>query len=259
MGGQKTRRLGVLTVLLLSQAPALLLMVGMAWLRHASFSPGAWMIEAAIAGLTGLIGLAALYRGMAVGVVSIVAAIAATAPVVPLAAGLVRGERPSVLQLGGVALALSGVVLLAFDRRRGAAGARVGPGVGLAVLAALAFGVFLLTLRDASLPDPIWGVMVTRASSVAALLVIALVFRSRLRPARRDMPGLIVIGTLDVSADVLYAIAATTALLSLISILASLYPAVTVVLARTILGERIARLQQVGLALAFGGVLLISV
>ncbi len=258
MGGQKARRLSVLPVLLFSQGPALILMLGLMWARQVPFSPGVWTLEAAVAGISGLIGLAALYRGMAVGVVSIVAAIAATAPIVPLAAGLLRGERPRLVQLIGAGLALTGIILLSFDRRSPITGRRLGPGVGLAMLAALAFGIFLLALRDASRPDPVWAVVVNRVSSVAVLMLVGLVFRSRLRLRPSDLPGLSLIGTLDVGADILYAIATTAALLSLIAILASLYPAVTVVLARIFLGERLGRAQQAGLALAFGGVLLIS-
>ena len=183
MGGQKTRRLGVLTVLLFSQGPALLLMLGFAFLRHSWFAAGLWIIEASIAGVTGLIGLAALYRGMVVGVVSIVAAIAATAPIVPLCAGLLRGERPGAPQLIGILLALGGVILLSFDRRQPLTEGRLRPGVGLALLAAVAFGIFLLELRDASRPDPIRGVLVTRASGVAGLVLVAFLLRSRLRPS----------------------------------------------------------------------------
>ncbi len=245
-------------MLLYSQGPALLLMIGIIALRQAPFALGPWVLEASVAGVSGLIGLAALYRGMAIGAVSIVAAIAATGPLVPFAAGLLRGERPHPLQLIGAALAIAGVVLLAFDRRHPVTGRRAGPGVGLALVAALAFGIFLLALRDASRPDPVWAVVITRASSVAALALLGLLFRSRLRVNPGELPALSLIGALDVSADILYAVASLTVLLSLVSILASLYPAVTVVLARVLLKERLAPPQRVGLALAFGGVLLIS-
>jgi len=101
-------------------------------------------------------------------------------------------------------------------------------------------------------------VVIPRASSVAALALLGLLFRSRLRVNPGELPALSLIGALDVSADILYAVASLTVLLSLVSILASLYPAVTVVLARVLLKERLAPSQRVGLALAFGGVLLIS-
>jgi len=258
MGGQKSRRLSVLSVMLGSQPAALILMLAILAVRRTPITPGLWLLLGVLAGISGLAGLAALYRAMAIGVVGIVAAIAATAPIVPVLAGLLRGERPTVWQLGGIGLALLGVTLLAFDHRQSGGRGHIGPGVGLAIFAALAFGVFLLALRDASQHDALAAVLVTRASSVVALGIAAIPFRSRIHLGRGDMPGLILIGLLDVAANIFYGIASTGVLLSLVSILASLYPVVTVLLARTLLKERLGRPQQVGLALAFGGVLLIS-
>jgi drug/metabolite transporter (DMT)-like permease len=225
--------------------------------RGTWIAPGRWIATGALAGLTGLIGLAALYRGMAVGVVSIVAAIAATAPVIPVLAGLVFGERPGALQLAGIVLALVGVALLSFDRRP-AAGRRVGPGVGLALLAALGFGAFLVALHDASKPDALWGVLATRAGSVATLVVLTLAVRHRPEVHRSDVAVLTTVGVLDISADVLYAVASTVGLLSLVSTLSSLYPVATILLARIFLGERVNRIQLGGIAVALTGVGMMS-
>jgi drug/metabolite transporter (DMT)-like permease len=211
-----------------------------------------------VAGLVGLVGLSAAYRGMAIGVVSVVSTIAATGPVVPIIVGLVLGERPSVLQFVGITVTLAGIALLAFDRRPQAGGKLV-PGVGLALLAALAFGVFLVAIRYASRPDPLWGVLAIRTGSVLALLLLGLAFRSRIKVARADVPSLFAVGVLDVSADVFFAFATTVGLLSIVSILSSLYPVATVILARIVLKERMVRLQQVGIVMALAGVLLISV
>jgi drug/metabolite transporter (DMT)-like permease len=245
-------------VLLVSQAPTLVVLTIVVAVRRTPLQPGPWIVAGLLAGLVGLGGLAALYRGMAIGVVSVVAAIAATAPIVPILVGLALGERPSVVQFAGMLLALGGIGLLAFDRRRPAASGRLVPGVGLALVAALAFGFFLVAIRYASRPDALYGVVAVRAGSVFALVVLALVFRSRLRVAAADLPALFVVGTLDVGADILFAFATTIGLLSIVSILSSLYPVVTIVLARIVLNERMARLQQAGIALAFAGVVLIS-
>jgi drug/metabolite transporter (DMT)-like permease len=220
--------------------------------------PGPWIAAGVVAGLVGLVGLSAAYRGMAIGVVSVVSTIAATGPVVPILVGLVLGERPSALQFGGIVVTLAGIALLAFDRRPQAGGKLV-PGVGLALLAALAFGVFLVAIRYASRPDPLWGVLATRTGSVLALLLLGLALRSHIRVARADVPSLFGVGVLDVSADVFFAYATTVGLLSIVSILSSLYPVATVILARIVLKERMARLQQVGIGLALIGVLLISI
>jgi drug/metabolite transporter (DMT)-like permease len=245
-------------VLLVSQAPTLVILAIVIAVHRTPITPGPWIPAGILAGLAGLAGLAALYRGMAIGVVSVVAAIAATAPIVPIAVGLALGERLSIVQFGGMVLALGGITLLAFDRREAATTRRLVPGVGLALLAALAFGFFFVAIRYASRPDAIYGVVAVRTGSVGALLVLGLVFRSRIRVAAADLPALFGVGVLDVGADTLFAFATTIGLLSIVSILSSLYPVVTVLLARVLLNERMARLQQAGIVLAFAGVALIS-
>jgi drug/metabolite transporter (DMT)-like permease len=246
-------------VLFISQPPTLVLIAAVVIVRGVPFAPGLWILAGALAGLVGLVGLAAIYRGMAVGVVSVVSTIAATGPVIPVLVGLVTGERPTWLQLTGIAMALAGIALLAFDRRPTEPGRRLIPGVGLALLAALAFGVFLVAIRYASRPDPLWGVLATRTGSVCALLLLGLAFRSRIRVPAPDLPALSAVGVLDVAADVFFAFATTIGLLSIVSILSSLYPVATVVLARIVLNERMARMQQAGIGLALAGVVLISV
>ncbi|HXM51751.1 MAG TPA: DMT family transporter [Candidatus Binatus sp.] len=259
LGGINTRRLGAFVVLFISQPPTLLLIALVVIVRGVPPQPGLWMIAGVVAGLAGLVGLSAAYRGMAIGVISVVSTIAATGPVVPILVGLVLGERPTALQYLGMAMALGGIALLAFDRRPAESGRRLLPGVGLALVAAVAFGLFLVAIRYASRPDPLWGVLATRTGSVAALLVLGVAFRSRIKVALPDLPALFAVGVLDVVADVFFAFATTLGLLSVVSILSSLYPVATLVLARIVLNERMARPQQAGIGLALAGVLLISV
>ncbi len=245
-------------MLFISQPPTLALIVAVVIVRGTPFRPGPWIVAGVFAGLIGLIGLAAIYRAMAIGVVGVVSTIAATGPVVPVLFGLGLGERPSPLQLAGMALVLGGVALLAFDRRPTQPGRRLVPGAGLALVAALAFGLFLVAIRFASRPDAVWGVLATRAGSVSALLLLGLALRSRIKFRPPDLPALFAVGALDVGADVFFAFATTIGLLSVVSILSSLYPVATVVLARIVLDERMAHLQQVGIGLALAGVVLIS-
>ena len=246
-------------MLFVSQPPTLVLITAVVIVRGVRVAPGPWIFAGVLAGLVGLVGLAAIYRGMAIGVVSVVSTIAATGPIIPVLVGLLTGERPSVLQLAGIAMALAGIALLAFDRRPSERGRRLIPGVGLALLAALAFGIFLVAIRYASRPDPLWGVLTTRAGSVAALMVLGVVLRSRVSVAAVDLPPLFAVGVLDITADVFFAFATTIGLLSIVSILSSLYPVATVLLARIVLNERMARPQQAGVGLALAGVVLISV
>ena len=257
----------------MSQPPTLVLIAAIVVVRGVRVAPGPWILYGVAAGLVGLVGLGAAYRGMAIGVVSVVSTIAATGPVIPLVVGLLLGERPKVLQFGGMAMALGGVVLLSFDRRP-AGGRRLVPGVGFALLAALAFGLFLVAIRYASRPDALYAVLATRAGSVAALLILGGIFRLRLKgphpalpgkPGRElqvslsDVPALIAVGVLDIGADVFFAFATRLGLLSIVSILSSLYPVATVLLALVVLQERMARLQQAGVVLALAGVGAISV
>jgi len=242
-----------------SQPPTLVLIAVIVIVRGVRVAPGPWIVAGIVAGLVGLVGLGAVYRGMAIGVVSVVSTIAATGPVVPLVLGLILGERPSGLQFGGMAMALGGIGLLAFDRRPVEGGRRLVPGVGLALLAALGFGLFLVAIRYASRPDALYGVLAVRTGSVGALLVLGLVFRSRVKVSPPDVPALFTVGVLDVGADVFFAFATTLGLLSVVSILSSLYPVATVLLGRIVLKERMARPQQAGLVLALAGVALISV
>lgn len=225
--------------------------------RGVSVASGPWILYGVAAGLVGLVGLGAAYRGMAIGVVSVVSTIAATGPVIPLVVGLLLGERPTFLQFGGMAMALGGIVLLSFDRRP-AGGRHLVPGVGFALLAALAFGLFLVAIRYASRPDALYAVLATRAGSVGALLILGGIFRSRIRFSSADIPALVGVGVPDIGADVFFAFATRLGLLSVVSILSSLYPVATVLLARVVLQERMARLQQAGVVLALAGVGAIS-
>ncbi|TMB70006.1 MAG: DMT family transporter, partial [Chloroflexi bacterium] len=108
IGGFKTRRLGAFAVLFVSQPPTLLLIAAIVIIRGVPIAPGPWIVAGVVAGLVGLVGLSAAYRGMAIGVVSVVSTIAATGPVVPIIVGLLLGERPSVLQFGGIVVTLAG-------------------------------------------------------------------------------------------------------------------------------------------------------
>src|SRR5262249_2805441 len=123
-------------------------------------------------------------------------------------------------------------------------------GIGYAVLAAFGFGGFFILLHEASTQDVLWAVAVQRATGFVVLGVIVAARRPPLALQRRDVPVLVLVGTLDQLANVLYAFASTLGLVSLSAVLASLYPLVTVILARVVLDERISRLQTSGVALA---------
>ena len=168
------------------------------------------------------------------------------------------GERPSAAQAAGIALAVVGVVLASRTRAAGGGHAGRAEGVGLALVAALAFGLLLVALGEASEGDPYWGTLAMRGASFALLVLTALVLRPSFALRERDLPVLLLIGVLDTAGNALFAVATTKSLLALAAVLAQLYPVVTVLLARVILGERISRGQGIGVVSAFAGVALIT-
>ena len=256
LAGGASRRVRLLTVLVVSQGAGLASIAVVVLARGESAPAARYLGYAALAGLAGAVGLAALYRGLAVGSMSVVAPISATAAIVAVVAGVVTGERPSAVQGAGIGLALAGVVLASRDA--GGGGRRVASGVGLALVAALSFGLLLVALGAASEGDALWGTLAMRTTSFSVLVATALVVRARISPGRSDLPVLVAIGLLDTAGNALFALASTESLLSVAAVLAQVYPVVTVILARIVLGERIARLQQVGVVAALAGVALIT-
>ena len=130
--------------------------------------------------------------------------------------------------------------------------------VGLAALAALGFGTFFLALDATSGREPTWTIVALRCGGVGALLIAAAVIRPSMRIEPALLPALLAIGCLDVLANSLFAVATNHGLLSLVAVAGSLYSAVTVLLARFVLGERLAPIQRAGVFAALSGVVLIA-
>jgi drug/metabolite transporter (DMT)-like permease len=258
LAGLRSRKLQVLTVLVVSQAAGLTALGALVAVRGEGPPAARYLLYAALAGIAGAVGLAALYRGLAVGSMGVVAPISATAAVIPVVAGLVTGERPSAAQGAGIGLALAGVVLASRERSSDGGGRRVAEGVGLALVAAVSFGLLLVALGAASDADASWATFAMRSTSFTLLAATAVVVRPNLSLGRDDLAVLALIGVLDAAGNALFALATTEGLLSVVAVLAQLYPVVTVILARVILGERISRPQQVGVIAAFAGVALIT-
>ena len=222
-------------------------------------SPPSWQqaLWAVTAGTVGLVGLVSFYHGLSIGPMGIVGPLSTTAALVPLAYGLARGERPSSLQLAGVALAIVGVVAASLEPLPEGRGRKLGAGVGFALVAALGFGWSLIALNKAAAGGTAWAVLIMRVCAVPTLFTIATLTRLP-RPSRSHWPLLVFVGVFDTAATLLYAAASTRGLLSVVAVLASLYPVVIVVLARIILHERIAPQQLAGVAVALTGVALVS-
>lgn len=255
-GGLTNRRAPLAAIVAWSQ------FVGLAALLPVAFVMGTGDLSrdvaqwGALAGLAGAAGVALLYHGLSVGTMSTVAPVAGVlAAGLPFAWGIATGERPSPWALVGVVLALLSIVLVsqsgderASDERRGVL---AGAGAGLA------FGcmyVLFAAAGDAGL----WPVVVARVTAVVAVALVATLGSRSLRPPVHAYVGVAATGVLDMLANALYVLAAATAMVSLAAVLASLYPAATLMLARFVLHERLTPLQLVGLGAAAAGVVLIA-
>lgn len=261
VGGRVSRRVDVFSVVLVSQligtVPLLLVVPFLAGGDPTTHALG-W---GAAAGLGGGAGVLALYRGLAVGRMSVVAPITGVvAASLPVVAGLALGERPSPVSLGGVAVALLSVILVSSapptrDQQDVALDDDVGgdwkrSGVPYAFGAGLCFGLFFVFLNTAGEDGGAWPLIGTRGASLVLVAAVAAGLRKPLKPPPGTLPAIGVAGILDVAANVLYLISTRFGLLSLVAVLTSMYPAVTVLMARLFLDERMIRLQVVGLGLA---------
>ena len=198
-------------------------------------------------------------RVLDVGAMGIVAPISAVSPAVPLGVDLVRGEAPGTLQWAGIATALAGVVLLAREPSAGVRRAGLAAGVSLALVAALAFGLFVVGLDAACDGGATWAVVVARTTSTVLPLCAVLVASAPVRPPTRLLPSIAAVGLFDTTANVLVAFATTHGSAGIVAVLSALYPLATIVLARIILSERLDRPRRVGGVLALSGAALVAV
>ena len=254
LGGLKSRSLNPVAILIVAQPIGLTLLAIWVAVRGQG-PPGSSVLWACLAAVLGTTGLIAFYKGMAAGALSIVAPIAGAGAAIPVIWGLAHGDHPSGYQELGFAAALIGVVLASFERRPKAA--RLAAGVGWAVIAMLAFGAYYIPMHEASHGDFLWAAFVFRLTSTTLIAAAWLVLRPP-SARRADLPVLASIGILDTGGNVFFAAASAKGLVSVVSILASLYPVVTVLLARAVLHERVHRSQELGIALALAGIVLIS-
>jgi drug/metabolite transporter (DMT)-like permease len=262
LGGTASRRVDALRVVLVSQAVALAALVPLVAVLGPEVS-GRTVVIGVVAGLVGPGALLAFYRALALGTMGVVAPIAALGVVVPVIAGLIDGEEPSAAQAAGIAIAVVGVVLASGPELQGAGRGGTRP-LLLALGAALGFGIVFVLLAtgsdDAGTAEVVLVLLAMRATSVVVLggLVLARGGRSAIAVPRSDLPVLAVIGAFDVGANGTFAVASQSDLVSVVAVLASLYPAVTAVLAWRLHRERLRPLQRAGVGAALAGVVLLS-
>lgn len=256
-GGLVSRRLGSLPVNLVGTVAASLL----AWAALAVWAGPAPSVHAVAwglgSGLGGGTGTLALYRGLARGRMSVVGPVSAVAAAaLPVVVGVVAGERPSPLATVGIAVALPAIVLVTMSGR--AAGGVVSPALFDGLVAGVAFGVMFIGLARAGSGAGLWPVASEQTGSLLLVVAAAVKTRVPLRPAIRAAGWPILVGTSGMAATLLYFGATHSSMLATAAVLVSLYPGVTVLLARTILGERFSPAQRTGLGLCAVAVVAIA-
>jgi len=266
LGGAATRRGALLGVLLTSalaavavQVPAVLLAGGPPRAAGIEWGP--------VAGAVGGIGLMFFYAGLAAGPMSVVSPVAAlVSTVLPVGIAMAEGERPGPAIYAGVVVCLAATVMVS----SGAAGpdeaSRSGwrdraRGVALGLASGAAFGLFFLFMRNGGESGPLWPALAARCAGLSIYLVAAVVVKAGPIGVRSGWPlfaAALGAGAFDAAANICYVLATRAGLFGPAVVLTSLYPAVTVLLARLALRERMRRTQQAGLVLAAVGIALIA-
>ena len=254
VGGMASRRFSVITVLLLTELGGLIVIGAVV----AATTPEMFSREDAIMSMAaGLIGTAALglfYRALAIGTMSVVAPITATGAVIPVIVGLATGDALSVVQVGGLAVVLVGVVLASREQSSvEAPSEEQRRSIVLAVAAAVGFGLFFLLSHPPAEESVGWTVFFLRLAQVPVVAGIWLWLGAQ-RPGPKLTTVLLCAGTLDLGATALLALANSGGEVSIVSVLTSTYPVVTVLLAAVVLHERLLRSQYVGIVLTLAGI-----
>jgi drug/metabolite transporter (DMT)-like permease len=254
-GGLAAKRASVFRVVAVAHGCGLIAMLVMAWLTGETIPPCADLWWGAFAGLSGAFGIAALYKALAIGRMGVIAPVAAVITgVLPVLVGIRIEGMPDRSQLFGFVLALISIWLVArpneyVDSHRG---------LGLAVLAGVMFGLFLVAGKQAGHHGVFWPLVAARLVSTSLMLALVAISPRDPQPLRTVLWPMILSGLLDSAGNALFIAATRHGRLDVAAVLSSLYPASTVVLARVLLKEKISKWQSVGIVGALASVALVS-
>lgn len=256
-GGQASRRHNHYQVLAIAASSGLLVLLALALLRGEALPSLRSSVWAVAAGVAGALGIATLYRGLAQGNTALISPVAAvTGAAIPALVGWALQGLPGAAQLGGFACGLVGIGL-ASSISSGKLEEKL-HGLGLALLAGLGFAGYFIFIAQVDTGTLFAPLTVSKGVSLlTALAVLRLRGLAVIHPART--PVAVVTGLLDVGGNIFYLLAAQNARLDIAVVLSSMYPAGTVLLARWVTGEKITRLQWLGVALCLAAVGLIAV
>ena len=253
VGGTVSRSIAPAAVMLWSTVVAFPVLVLVVVISGDLVLDGTTIGWGVLAGVSGAVGLSALYQGLATGVMGVVAPISSLSVLVPVLVGVATGEDLAVLQVVGIVVAVTGVVLAGGPQLRQF---RTGGHVPLvwALVAALGIGGSLVGLAYGSESSSVSTLLVQRVAYVLVLAGVVVAVGAARPPERRHVPALGALGIGDITANGLFAVAVRNGPLAVIAVVASLYPIATVLLARQLQGERLARVQIAGVVAAFAGV-----
>jgi drug/metabolite transporter (DMT)-like permease len=275
LGGSATRRTSVVSVLLVAGIAGSAIMLGAALLAGAppQLASVGW---GAAAGAVGSVGLMFFYVGLAAGPMSVVAPLSAlVSTVLPVGVALAVGERPEPAVYAGALVCLGAIVLISSGGRvmtdrpargqdeesgrvRGNGRAR---GICYGIVAGTTFGLFFLFIRNAGESGALWPVAAARVMGLIVVIIVAAGVRARPVPWRTDrrlFGAALLSGVLDAGANLCYILATRAGLFGIAVVMTSLYPAVTILLARVLLGERMQSVQRAGVLLAGVGIVLVT-
>lgn len=258
LGGVISRRVALITVLLLSQIVATLAILPRMLWESPVDDAGPALFWGVVGGVATAVAVSSLFKALAIGTMGVVAPITSLSVLVPVVVGLAGGDELGWLLGLGLVVAIAGTVLASGPEVR-TKGEGHGPKpVILAIVAAAGFGVANLSVALGSA----FNVTTTLVSNSLTVLVIyaagALVLRELPRVRGRSLAGIVAIGILGFSANLCFALASTAAPLTVVAVLASLYPVITVLLGWRVLGEHLQRIQVVGVVAVFLGVAAIA-
>jgi drug/metabolite transporter (DMT)-like permease len=257
--GLKSRRIGVLTVLTWVEGSGLVAVLAVIAITGEPLPDGRTTLYAVIAGACGVSALGAFYKALSVGTMSIVAPISATGVMLPVLVGLATGDTLTVIIGLGIVVTLAGVLLASREEvEELESGGPNRQAILLALATAVGFGLYFTFADVAADGSVLWLLAAGRIVALPFIIALARRANAPLWPAPTDRWQLLLIGGADLAATALYGLATTRGALSVVSVIGSLYPVVTVLLARAVLKERLTRTQAAGVVLALAGVATVS-
>ncbi len=256
-GGFASRRGRVLTVVLFSQLIGGILLVCLAALFSRSMPPARHLLFGGLAGIFGVLGLTGLYKGLAQGRMGLVAPLSAVVTaLVPMAFSWIVEGFPGWLRIIGFGIAMSAVWLLSSP----GGDSKIEPGeLRLSILAGLGFGLFFIFMDQASSQTVLWPLVAARAGAIGLMFTFLATTRRLAPPPRGQFAFIALAGILDTAGNAFFGMAAHLGRLDIAAILASLYPASTVLLAWLVLREGLGRRQWMGVASAGVALVLIAI